>query len=420
MTNSKFAVSVLLLLLAVSLSCKLFNRTTSRSNGPKIDFVTPGKPLNVNVQLDKKQTASKLVPRTGGSVSLTTTDGSKFMLDVPADALDADTTITMTAVKSIAGAPLGEDPPTAVQLEPSGLFFKQVATLTVVPAKEIPIKNQIIFGYEGDGKDYHLAVVDPKSKDIKIKLMRFSGAGVGSGSDSAWAANLQIQASDARTRLLQKLGEATQASHRSQLLAGEGNESAAMIDSFFEQFYDQVILKEIAAAELDCKHAQQAVDDLMFLEKLRQHLGGSSSDEMANRFAENALRLMKIAANCPAGYTVSGTKGYTVSGTSGPVTFSGQICSLDKPFVINGKFANGSETQSFTPSSSTGGTVVEAGNSGGCTNSGGGSYTVTLNEQGSGELQWTESITSSCPPYSVRNTVTHKLPLKPASGLTCP
>jgi len=53
-----------------------------------------------------------------------------------------------------------------------------------------------MFAYEGSGQDYHLAVVDPKSKDIKIKLMNFSGAGVGSGSDATWAANLRVQASD--------------------------------------------------------------------------------------------------------------------------------------------------------------------------------------------------------------------------------
>ena len=73
----------------------------------------------------------------------------------------------MTAVKSIDGAPLAEGPMAAVQIEPSGLFFKEIATLTIVPAKELPVKDQIVFGYEGDGKDYHLGVVDPKSKDIK-------------------------------------------------------------------------------------------------------------------------------------------------------------------------------------------------------------------------------------------------------------
>jgi hypothetical protein len=46
-----------------------------------------------------------------------------------------------------------------------------VATLTITPAKEIPLKDQIIFGYEKNGIDYHLASVDPKSKDVKVKLL---------------------------------------------------------------------------------------------------------------------------------------------------------------------------------------------------------------------------------------------------------
>jgi hypothetical protein len=211
MNTSKLIVSVFLLL-AVSLSCKLLDRTGSRKTikGPAIDFVTAGSPRNVTVQLDKKQTASKMIPRAGGTLSLNASDGSKFTLDVPADALEADTLITMTAVKSLDGAPLANNTPTAVQLEPSGLSFKELATLTIVPAKEIPIKEQIIFGYEGDGQDYHLAVIDPKSKEIQIKLMQFSGAGVGSGSDSAWASTLQLQADSAYTRLAQKLGELLQ------------------------------------------------------------------------------------------------------------------------------------------------------------------------------------------------------------------
>ena len=161
-----------------------------------------------------------MVPRTGGSVSLIGKDGSKFTLDVPAEALQADTTITMTAVKSLDGAPLDNNTPTAVQLEPSGLFFKEMATLTIVPAREIPIKQQVIFGYEGDGKDYHLALVDPKSKEIKVKLMRFSGAGVGSGGDEAWAANLMVQASTTETRISQKLGEFLQVQRQKNLRRG--------------------------------------------------------------------------------------------------------------------------------------------------------------------------------------------------------
>ena len=123
-----------LLLITVLLSCKWLPTTTKRTKGPTIDFTSPGKGLDVKVQLDKKQTATGKVSQGGGRVSLTAADGSTFTLDVPANAVEVDTMITMTAVKSLDGAPLANNTPTAVQLEPSGLFFKEMATLTIVPA----------------------------------------------------------------------------------------------------------------------------------------------------------------------------------------------------------------------------------------------------------------------------------------------
>ena len=347
----------------------------------------------------------------GGSVSLTSADGSKFTLDVPANALASETTITMTAVANIDGAPLDTKTPVAVQLKPSGLVFKEMATLTIVPAKEIPIKNQIIFGYESDGKDYHLAVIDPKSKDIKIKLMQFSGAGVGSGSDAEWAANLMVQAGAAETRLNQKIGETLQELRRRMILgdedSAETNELTEKAKSAMEQFEDQVVLKEITAAELDCKHAQKALDDLLRLGRLKQLL----AFPLPSNFAEKAQRLGEIGAKCK--------KSYRVSGQSNNVNFTGEICGLDKPFILNGTFGNGSETQSFTPANAASGTVEESGNSGGCPQTGAGSYKVILNEHGSGELEWTETVTASCPPYSSTKPYTFRLPLKPTSDVSC-
>ena len=327
MKNSKLVVSVLLLL-AVGLSCKLLNRTGSKrtAKGPAIDFVSPGKSLDVKVELDKKQTASARVPRSGGSVSLTAADGSNFMLDVPSDALDADTIITMTAVKSISGAPLDNNNPTAVQLEPSGLFFKEMATLTIVPARDIPMKQQVIFSYEGDGKDYHLALIDPKSKDIKVKLMRFSGAGVGSAADSAWAANLMVQASDAKNRIAQKIGEFLQVERREQLLEGsEGNpEVNEKLKSALDQYEDQALQKEMVAAELDCKHAIHALESLISLERTRQLLGFPST----SGFNEKFQKLLQIAKNCPAPYRIVGGLDDFQTNTA--------VCDIMKPFTLTG------------------------------------------------------------------------------------
>ena len=404
---------VVILLIAVSLSCKwLPTRTTKTIKGPAIDFTSPGKGLDVKVQLDKKQTATGKVSQGGGSVSLTAADGSKFTLDVPANAVEADTTITMTAVKSLDGAPLANNTPTAVQLEPSGLFFKEMATLTIVPAKEIPTKEQIIFSYEGDGQDYHLAVIDPRSKEIKIKLMHFSGAGVGGGSDSAWAATLQLQAGSAYTRLAQKLAELLQPERFS-----EDSSDANKVDekalSLLNQFEEQVVLKEIAAAEQDCKLARKALQDLLYLGRLCRLLSAPLPDD----FAEKVRRLEEIISKCGGG---NSNRHYRVSGQSNNVSFNGEICSLDKPFALDATFPGGSAKTSFTPGSALAGSTSVSGEGGGCTQSGGGNYTVTIREDGSGTITWTTTDKLTCPGFGNSRTATFTLPLQPAPELSCP
>ncbi|PYS71292.1 MAG: hypothetical protein DMF69_10850 [Acidobacteria bacterium] len=340
----KNLVIAAILFAVLSISCKWINSVRPTSKGPRIDLTTPATGLDVQVQLDNTQTATNKISNDGGSVSLTTADGSSFTLDVPANALEAETEIRMTAVKSLDGAPLANNTPTAVQLEPSGLFFKEMATLTIVPAKEIPAKEQIIFGYEGDGRDYHLAVVDPKSKEIKIKLMHFSGAGVGSGSDSAWAVTLQLQADRASARIAQELGELVQP-ERLKRLAGENslsdNELDEKVKSLLDQFDDQVVLKQIAAAELDCKHAFKALEDLIFLGKLNQFFGASLPDD----FAEKGRKLKEIADQCKggAGEREGKSEGksevvgsYQIVGGLDDFQTNTAVCDIMKPFKLTG------------------------------------------------------------------------------------
>lgn len=113
-------------------------------------------------------------------------------------------------------------------------------------------------------------------------------------------------------------------------------------------------------------------------------------------------------------------KVFTVAGTSGEVSFSGTICSLDEPFVLNETFPGGSGAQTFTPSSATGGEVVESSSGQGCVASGEGSYTVAVNEDSSGTLEWTVTATLTCPDISNTRTVTFTLPLQPAPAGSCP
>lgn len=117
----------------------------------------------------------------------------------------------------------------------------------------------------------------------------------------------------------------------------------------------------------------------------------------------------------------TGGQSYRVSGASNGVNFSGEICSLAKPFSIDATFPGGGAAKTtFNPSSDTAGATTVSGGGSGCTQSGGGSYSVTLKPDGSGTITWTTTDQLACPGFNNSRTVTFTLPLQPASDLKCP
>jgi hypothetical protein len=344
------AIPVLAILLVATLSCKYMkggDASTAQSSGPVTDFTSESGGVNVKAAIDKKQTASETISPDGGTLSLTAADGTKFTLEVPPKALDTETLITMTTVKSLDGSPLGKSAPLAVQLEPSGLIFNELLTLTIIPAKDIPIKDQVVFGYEGDGKDYHLAAIDPTSKEIRIKLFEFSGAGVASVSDSAWAAHLSIEASAARSRFTQKFAEVTQAERKAVEAGATPKSTKELLKPLLDSFYDQVVLKGIAAAELDCKHAKKALHDLMFHERYLQLLGFADSGTGSPGYREKSNRLKEIGRDCKKA-------AFQIVGGLDDWQTSTKVCDIMEPFTLTGggfknQFSGGlSGTYSYT------------------------------------------------------------------------
>ncbi len=117
----------------------------------------------------------------------------------------------------------------------------------------------------------------------------------------------------------------------------------------------------------------------------------------------------------------TGGQAYRVSGASNHASFIGQICSLEKTFTIEATFPGGTATTFFTPENGPdGGITAMEGEGSGCTQSGAGTYTVALNEDGSGTVTWTDTATLTCPGISNNRTATFTLPLQPAPDLSCP
>ncbi|MEP7149435.1 MAG: hypothetical protein ABI857_11190, partial [Acidobacteriota bacterium] len=174
---------------------------------------------------------------------------------------------------------------------------------------------------------------------------------------------------------------------------------------------DQIVLKEIAAAELDCRQARAAIDHLVALEQKRRSANLPSTPDVDAKLA----KLKKIAEECGVGPGL-GNSHYRVAGVSNNVSFTGEICSLDKPFDLDATFPGGTAKTTFAP----GGTTRVSGGGGGCTHTGEGNYNIATKADGSATLTWTTTDKLACPGFGNSRTVTFKLPLQPAPEISCP
>ena len=148
--NRRMTSYVLVLFVIASLACQTLS-FGGGGTGSSTDalFTDSSDPINVTVELETQQAQTAMISPQGGQITAVDIAGNRFTLDIPAGALVVDTEITMTPVGSMNGLPLTNGLVGAVQFEPDGLFLYQDAILTIEPVQELPIENQIIFGYVG-------------------------------------------------------------------------------------------------------------------------------------------------------------------------------------------------------------------------------------------------------------------------------
>ena len=140
-------------------------------------IVTGSNPIKVTPQLDAAHAATQQVGSAGGAINVTGADGSKYTLTIPSGALAGNVQITMTPISSLGGKPIGDV--FGVKLAPDGLLLAKVATLDVTPARSIPFAQQVGWGYNGDGKDFHLVPLADQAS-LRIGVSHFSADGAGS------------------------------------------------------------------------------------------------------------------------------------------------------------------------------------------------------------------------------------------------
>jgi hypothetical protein len=356
----------LLPVMALMLSCNFITGLGSGSSAEGgIDLDSPADPVNVTVELNEDETTSAVIPPEGGELTLTSADGSVYTLDVPAGALLTETEISMTTIGSLEGGPV-ESNVYGVQLEPSGLAFDELLTLTIKPAVDIPLEEQIVFKYEGNGEDFHNAVIDPDSSEIKISLLDFSGGGVGkSFRDYSYTWELG-KAKATSARLENQLGKTLQEARKGKL---SKTQKEARIDKILNQYFKDVVQKEMNAAREDCKHLGKALESKKKYEQWRDKY---ASDNYLHPIADDTnfqYRCYKFSA----------------SGEFAGTPIKSDAILINQSFALEGSDGTCTSVMTFYPTSSdrpfSGTTSVES-SCGKFTASGNGHYTITLTENG--------------------------------------
>ena len=282
-------LSVLFSVLVVATACALPGGLSGGGGSapPELQYIfnANDNPVLVTPTLDSERQVEAVIPASGGTLSVTGADGTTFRLDIPDGALSTDALIRMIPVSQLDGMPFGSDP-YAVQLEPEGLQLNDFATLTITPAQAIPIDQQIVFGYQEDGKDLILAAPVVDSSEIKIQVLHFSGNGVTKGLLADLEPVRERLGGEAERRLESALNEALIRTKE------QGGDLEAVVDAFtgtWRQFEEQVLNPRLAAAGESCAAGRLALQTLVGHNRQKGLLLGDDAPNLGGILTENGL-----------------------------------------------------------------------------------------------------------------------------------
>lgn len=312
MKSSPRLSAIVLVVLAITLGCSVLSSPSitaePTSDSPSTSTETPGTipdavdspsqptdlawiyeapydPINLTTTPDDSHQATAVIPVEGGTLTATGADGTIYTLDIPDDALLAETEISLTPVQSLDGLPFGEGTALAVQMSPEGLSFNNFVILTITPAQPIPLGEQILFDFQADGKALGLALPALDPNIIQIQLLHFSGAGVTKGLLADTEPVRQRLGGDLDARFHSNMAAALQQARQN----GESYEwLSSTWSGYIDEFIEKVVNLRIAAAGESCANARLAMETIVGIERYLFLLGNSSLHSELARLSEIA------------------------------------------------------------------------------------------------------------------------------------
>jgi len=266
-------------------------------------------PLNVSAVPDSARAAGGTITTAGGTLLATGSDGTRYTLVVPKDALLSREEITITPLSSLAGLPFKAGLSAGVLLEPSGLSFRKAVTVRIQPAIPVPLKQEATFSFAGTGKDFHLHPVRHRDGALEFELTHFTGVGLAPATALEFDRQGKRVPTSREAATEQRLHEALRAEHEvgdnETTLSGKFREAAEL--RYFVWGNEGILPLATAAATND-KLLYQAMQEYISWSRQQQLLGVRTTalDALDARIVaqlalgfENAIR--KAYEGCLAG-----------------------------------------------------------------------------------------------------------------------
>lgn len=264
-----------------------------------------GHPVQLDLDFEPARGQAKEITSRGGTVSATSSDGTRFELRIPEGALVYPERISVIPISSVRGLPLKGGSIAAVHLKPDGLQLMKPATLSIRPRAKVPVNEQVAFAYTGNGSDAYLYPLSPDPRRIEMPIFHFSGYGVGQAPPNDPGREALQKAADKFARL-QSQAAAITAEERAHALANDGTPPKWLerLAPLMTQYYDEVVKPLMTTAESDDRMAECAVQ--RFLSWMRQNLllgllsdddDGGGDPELERRAQEGTASMWVIMQN---------------------------------------------------------------------------------------------------------------------------
>lgn len=264
------------------------------------------KPVTLKPTIDAAAAVSKIITaENGGTLSATGKDGTRYRLSIPGGALLSDATITIVPLSKVDGLPLSGGSIAALHIEPSGLQLMKAATLTIDPARDVPVAEQVAFAYYGGGNDAHRIPLSPDPRKVEMKLLHFSGYGFGQAPANDPGRRALERSSANEARVQSRMAEIIDRERERQSKGEQAQDVSAELSAAAIEYYDSVLRPPMQIAESDDRMAACCMQRYLGWERSLQTLGIVGDDataavpnaELQRRRTEGNASAMKILAN---------------------------------------------------------------------------------------------------------------------------